>query len=428
MSSPLNLQQWLAKLEHISPNNIDLGLSRCQIILDRLEFNKQWPLISVAGTNGKGSCVAMLESILVASGYQVASYTSPHIFQFNERIKINSKEVDDDLICEAFEKIEAIRQEILLTYFEYTTLASMIIFDQMPLDVVIMEVGLGGRLDAVNVLDADVAIVTSIGLDHQDWLGSTREQIAIEKAGICRQEKPCVIAEADSPASLIKTVADVNAKLYQNNNQYCYEILESCWSWECAELQLNYKDIPLPNLNGDVQVQNAAAVLMSLQLLKQIKVTEEQIFAGLQNIKISARFEVFNIEGKEVIVDVAHNAEAVFELNEMLMQRQVVGDDFALFGALMDKNIASIYQSIKQTINHWSVVSIKNERGCDSGHIKKVFDGVGCLDELSLFEDVEEALNKTLKKMKNNDRLIVFGSFYLVADVLKLLKNRLYFN
>jgi dihydrofolate synthase/folylpolyglutamate synthase len=317
------LDDWLGWQETLHPKAIDLRLERVRTVLQRLQPEPPaYTVITVGGTNGKGSCVAMLDSILRAAGYPVGAYSSPHLLRYNERIRINGVEADDAAICRAFARIDAVRSEISLTYFEFGTLAALELFREAGVDVAVLEVGLGGRLDAVNVLDADAALVVSIGIDHVDWLGADRDSIGYEKAGIYRAGRPAICADPDPPLRLVEYAASIHARLLCVNRDYQFARTDATWRWQSGDWR--FDALPLPALAGNHQLGNAAAALMTLiSLQDRLPVSPEAIPTGLINAKLPGRFQI--IPGPvEWILDVAHNPHAAAALADQLRGRPVL--------------------------------------------------------------------------------------------------------
>jgi dihydrofolate synthase/folylpolyglutamate synthase len=417
-----NVADWLAYQESLNVKSIELGLERVKAVYDRLQLAPDWrAVITVAGTNGKGSCVAMLTSILTQGGYRVGTYTSPHLFRYNERICVNGQPVNDATLCEAFEKVEAARHEVALTYFEFGTLASLVIFAQASLDAVVLEVGLGGRLDAVNIIDPDVALITALDIDHVDWLGADRDSIAREKAGIMRPGKPMVCIDPDPPQSLHEQVRQLGAEAYFINRDFACEAMdESCWRWRYHSQ--SSVDYPYPPLVGEFQLQNAAGAIMCLALLKQrLPLNEQSIAEGLKRTSIAGRFQV--IPGEVVrIFDVAHNTQAAQALALNLNNMPCASRTLAVLGMLEDKSIAQVAHAMAPVVDHWYVGALQVPR---AANVEYLADQVhkGLADdraEISVLTDIESAYGAARDAAAKGDRIVVFGSFYTVAAVLPL--------
>ena len=333
--------------------------------------------ITVAGTNGKGSCIAYLEAIYRAQGYKVGAYTSPHILKYNERIKIDGKPVADDLICKAFERIEQVRDQTSLSYFEFGTLAALDIFSRADLDIQLLEVGLGGRLDAVNIVEPDAAIISSIGIDHVAWLGETREKIGFEKAGIFRANVPAIIGDPNPPAALKQVADDKQAIFYAIVNDYGYAKQEDGWQWRFGNKQIN--QLPEPALKGEHQYRNASAVIMAINLLAdKLPVAEQAIWQGLANVQLPGRFQL--IDGIiPVLLDVGHNPEAVQTLVEYLQQNFPNRRIHAIFSMMKDKDIAEVLRIMDPVVTSWFFCAAGKSQGrhgnIDAGNICTTLHG-----------------------------------------------------
>ncbi len=370
-------------------------------------------VITVAGTNGKGSSVAMLESILLAAGYRVGCYTSPHLLRYNERIRINGAEVEDEALCESFEHIDQAREDISLTYFEFGTLAAFDLFNRAELDVAVLEVGLGGRLDAVNLINADVALITPVDLDHAVWLGSDRESIAREKAGILRPGQPAVCSDPVPPQSLFEVAAEHGALLHCLGREYGFSKTAEGWRWQVDEE--TPISLPMPALRGEFQLQNAAGVLMVLQLLAyRIPLTLQQLCRGLLTARLPGRFEL--IPGDVVeIADVAHNPQSAAALAGNLRQMPVDGRTLAVVAVLADKDHEAIVRIMAPVMDAWYVAGLDIPRGGATGPLAVAVEAVtGRRPTVS--ETVQEALHQARTIAQPGDRIVIFGSFYTVAE------------
>jgi len=394
------LQKWLSWQEQLHWQSIDLGLERCQIIAERLDLLKpDFKIITVAGTNGKGSSVVMLENIYKSNGYIVGRYTTPHLLKYNERIVINGKMIADQEICEAFENIEEKRGEVSLTSFEYSTLAAVWLFEKYKVDVAILEVGMGGRLDAVNIWDADAALITAIDIDHAAFLGNDRETIAKEKAGILRPNQIAVCSDPNPPQSLLEYAKQLGVSLKYN-----------------LELNEEYKK-QLSHL-PTYQLQNAAGVLQLIELFnKIIPINENKIKEGLQNFKWAGRFQKIAAPF-ECIVDVAHNPQGAKVLKEALQNQPCQGETFALVGMLNDKDILNTLKEMLPVIDHWNVANLKGERGEKAIVLEKHLRDLG-ITNIQTYSTVWEGYQNLLLKLNPLDRLIIFGSFFTVAAILE---------
>lgn len=415
----------MAWIETLHPRKIELGLERVHAVLERLQWRRPgYRVITVTGTNGKGSTVAMLEAILRAAGYRVGTYTSPHLIRYNERVRVDGVDATDDALCAAFERIEAARGNIPLTYFEFGTLAAFDRFARAGIGVAVLEVGLGGRLDAVNVIDADAAIVASIGIDHTQWLGDTREAIGREKAGVFRKDRPAVCADPDPPASIADQAQAVGARLYQRNRDFSLERGESGWTWRAGSTLR--AGLPFPVLRGDYQLDNAAGALMALETLKGVlPVSQAHIREGLLAANVRGRFQA--LPGLPVrVLDVAHNPDAVHRLAQTLRQQQVAGRTLAVFGMLRDKDIVSVARSMKDIVDAWYVTSLgATERGATAREVAQAIALAGSDKPVTAFNDARAAYAAARRDAAAADRIVVFGSFYMVGDILSLPKQEL---
>lgn len=412
------LDEWLTWQETLHPNKIDLGLDRVGQVLQRMELeHPPYTVITIAGTNGKGSSVALLESILSAAGYKVGAYTSPHLLRYNERIRIDRKEVEDQQLCRAFERIDRARDDVSLTYFEFGTLAAFEIFQHAGIDVAILEVGMGGRLDAVNVLDSDVALVTAVGIDHIDWLGGDRETIGREKAGIFRNDRPAVCSDPASPESLLEHAAQLDTRLYRIGKDFDYAIHEKSWSWWGPGRR--YDDLPCPSLRGSFQFQNAAAVIMVLELLEaRFPVNREQLAFGLALAEIPGRFQIMPGD-IPCILDVAHNPHGARALAQALGRQPCSGRTHAVMGMLAGKNIKGVIEEMMPVVDTWHMAGLAVERGAPVAGLVADLQSVGQDMPVRQYPDVVSAWQGAYAVAQPHDRVVVFGSFYTVAEVLR---------
>ncbi len=410
------LDDWLQWQESLHPSAIELGLERPGKVLRTLGLDApRHTVITVAGTNGKGSSVAMLESILRAAGYRVGCYTSPHLRCYNERIRIDGVPVDDACLCEAFERIDRARGDISLTYFEFGTLAAFDIFEQAALDVAVLEVGMGGRLDAVNLLDADVALVTAIDVDHAAWLGNDREAIGYEKAGVFREGKPAVCSDPHPPATLLQYAEQLGAPLYCLNRAYRFEREGDGWLWRGEEI--SRAALPLPALHGRFQLQNAAGVLMVLSLLNDtLPVAPQHLRQGLHAVSLPGRFQV--VPGAvTVILDVAHNPQSAAALADNLAEIPVAGTTHAVVAMLADKDITQVLRRMAGVVDDWYPAGLDVFRGTDGSALAAAITESGVKVDTAYFS-VAAALAAAQNAAKGGDRIVVFGSFHTVAEAL----------
>jgi len=412
-----SLSAWLTWQETLHPNAIDLGLERVRIVAQRMHLlQPPYALIAVGGTNGKGSTVAMLEAILFAAGYRVGAYTSPHLLRYNERVRVNGIEASDTQLCAAFARVDAARGDTSLTYFEFGTLAALDIFAHAKLDVAVLEVGLGGRLDAVNVLDADVALVTSVALDHTEWLGADRDSIAREKAGIYRAGRPALFGETDVPRSLQQHAHDIGATLYRYGTDFGARPAANAWSW--WGLGKERHALVLPALRGPHQLQNAAGVLMALELLAaRVPVTQAQIRTGLLTVALPGRFQV--LPGPVTrIYDVAHNPHGARALAQTLRTHPCNGRTFAVCGMLRDKDISATVAELGGLVDAWYVAPVSSLRSASADDLAAAVRAAAAGKPVVACPDIAAAQQQALADARDGDRIVVFGSFYTVAAAL----------
>ena len=415
----MNLTDWLGYIESIHPSTIDLTLERIKIVIERLNLDISFPVLTVGGTNGKGSTCSILESIYREAGYKVACYTSPHFLNFNERIKIQTLAVSDEVICEAFSRIESAREGVTLTYFEYGTIAAMIIFSEAHVDVAILEVGLGGRLDAVNVFDADCAIVTTVDLDHMDYLGHTREAIGFEKAGIYRTEKTSICGDFDPPQSLIKHAELIHADLKIIGKDFGYEAHHDSFDFLIDSTFV--MNLPLPKLQGDFQLANATNALMAVKAMEdKLPLTEISIQKGITLTLLPGRFQEVK-KMPSLILDVAHNPQAARSLSHNLKTHVVLGKTIAVFSILKDKDIFGVINELNLDIDDWFIAEIQNERAASIENISNTIQKINLSAHIEAFKNIQEAYQFASKEVTRNDRIIVFGSFFTVADIMKII-------
>ena len=423
--TPKNLAEWLALLEQRHSKEIDMGLDRVLAVKQKLDIHYNCPVIMVGGTNGKGSTCAMLESILLRAGYKVGLYSKPHFLDFNERARINGEPVDDQSLTDIFKEVEEARGDVSLTYFEFTTLAICQLMAKAPLDVVILEVGLGGRLDAVNVIDADVAIVTSIDIDHVDYLGDTREKIGFEKAGIFRKDQVAICSDPVPPQSLIDHAQAIGADLHLFGRDFNYNGDKQQWNFAGREQRRN--SLAYPSLRGANQLLNASAVLMALEALRfQLPVGAQEVRTGLVTVELPGRFQV--LAGRPtVILDVAHNPHAAATLSQNLDNMGFHPYTYAIFGSMLDKDIAGILANIKEKIDHWCVTDLPLPRAASAQQLSEKLAEQGVVEgkesSINQFTSPENAYEYAMSKAGENDRILVFGSFLTVAGVMRALKK-----
>ena len=411
------LDEWLSWQETLHPMNIELGLERVATVFQLLHAEPpSFPVITVAGTNGKGSSVAMLEAILLAAGYRVGTYTSPHLMIYNERVRLDGEPVKDDKLIASFARIDEARQDTTLTYFEFGTLAALDIFYRESPDVVVLEVGLGGRLDAVNIVDPDVALITSISVDHAEWLGDDRELIAVEKAGIMRAGRPVVFSGRNMPASLARRATQLGATLSALGRDFDFQARRSDWEWQAGKQPAI--TLPRPALGGQHQLENAAGVLMALTCLaRRLPVQESDMQQGLQAVKLPGRFQVINND-VTWILDVAHNPDGVARLVEMLVANPVSGRTLAVIGMMRDKDIPAVINHLQPEVDAWYTATLPAPRSADADSLAEIIQNQTQQVEVQACVDVSTACEAAKAAASNHDRILVCGSFYTVAAVL----------
>ena len=428
-SMPTTLADWLSTLESRHPKAIDMGLERVARVRDALGLKLECPVITVGGTNGKGSTCAMLEAILLQAGYKVGLYTSPHLVNFNERARLAGEIVGDDALVEQFAAVEAARGDVSLTYFEFTTLAILRLFAQSGLDAVVLEVGLGGRLDAVNVIDADVAVVTSVDIDHTEYLGVTREQIGFEKAGIFRAGRPAICSDPVPPQSLIDHAEKIGADLWLLGRDFNYAGDKQQWNYGGRSVRRNA--LGYPGLRGANQLLNACAALAALEALRdRLPLGAQEVRSGLAMVELPGRFQV--LPGRPtVILDVAHNPHAAAALAQNLGNMGFHPYTYAVFGAMADKDIDGIIAHMKPHVDHWCVTDLPMARAAGAVDIaaklaEAGIDGGGAADaehSITTFDTPAEAYANARSRAGENDRIAVFGSFLTVAGVIAARKS-----
>ncbi|PKB21545.1 bifunctional tetrahydrofolate synthase/dihydrofolate synthase [Janthinobacterium sp. 64] len=428
---PTTLPDWLAMLEtRHSETQINMGLDRVQAVKARMQLAFTCPVIMVAGTNGKGSTCAMLESVLLRAGYKVGLYIKPHFLDFNERARVLGEMASDEQLVASFHAVEAVRGDTPLTYFEFTTLAILHLLSQAKLDVAILEVGLGGRLDAVNVIDADVAIVTSVDIDHTDYLGDTREAIGFEKAGIFRPGKAAICSDPVPPQSLIDHAAAIGADLWLMGRDFNYSGDKQQWNYGGREQRRN--SLAYPSLRGANQILNATAVLAALEVLKlTLPVGAQEVRTGLVTVELPGRFQV--LPGRpSVILDVAHNPHAASALNQNLGNMGFHPYTYAVFGSMQDKDIDGVLAAMSEHVDHWCLTGLPSPRAATASElaakVQIMLEDKPDSSEhtVSIFDDPAQAFANAMSRAGENDRIVVFGSFLTVAGVMKARKSSLH--
>ena len=417
------LNEWLDYILSSHPENvIELGLTRMKKMLDRLDIHFDCPVITVAGTNGKGSTCAMLEAIYRAAGYKTAMHTSPHMLSFNERAQINGEIVEDAPLVEAFREVEAARARMPLTYFEFTALGILRVFQKAKPDVVILEIGLGGRLDAINALQSTASIVTTIGIDHEAYLGNTRDAIGWEKAHIYRQGHPAVCADKNPPVKLLQYAKALKTNLVIACKDF------SVTEEDCGRMRfkmgVNDWDLPRPVLRGRNQMDNAAGVLaLIVSLMNKLPVTIADIEKGLTTVRITARFEKVQSD-PTVILDVGHNPHAANVLAQNIRDVKTQGKVIAVFGMLADKDMIDVVKIMSEVIDEWFITGLPGPRGASVDVLYKVMLEAGVEDgKITQCEGVEEAFNLAKRQASIIDTIIIFGSFVTVTAALPLVQT-----
>ncbi|MDP1651153.1 MAG: bifunctional tetrahydrofolate synthase/dihydrofolate synthase [Rhodocyclaceae bacterium] len=449
-AAPACLDDWLVHLERLHPRGqagIELGLERARQVRDVLQQRQTCPVITVGGTNGKGSTCAMLERILRAAGYRVGVYTSPHLLRYNERVRLNGVPADDADFCVAFARVEAARRDVPLTYFEFGTLAAWEMFAVASLDAIILEVGLGGRLDATNIYDADCAVVTTVALDHMDYLGPTREHIGREKAGVCRAGRPLICGDADPPQSVAEVCRRSGAEFQCIGRDFGFLRQEGQWQyWGKGGRMLG--GLAYPALRGDCQLNNAACAIAALDTLRdRLPVTAQDIRRGLAEVEVAGRCQV--LPGRpQIVLDVAHNPQAAAELARSLGGMGFARTTWAVFGMMADKDIAGVVAALGQRVDHWLPCDLPGPRAATAialaEAIRKVGAGppradappvggsepglrawgaikVGAGGTAQTFSSPAAAFAFAQENAGVDDRILAFGSFLTVAGVMRSL-------
>ncbi len=417
LSFPNSVAGWLAYIESLHPATIEMGLSRVREVADRLNLRFNYLVITVGGTNGKGSTCAMLERIYTQAGYQVGCYTSPHLLQYQERVRFNGQLIADTLLCDAFLAVEQRRGEIALTYFEMGTLAALWAFEQAGLDIAILEVGLGGRLDAVNIVDADCAIVTNVDLDHMEFLGNTREAIGFEKAGIYRAQQVAICGDLHPPSALLTHAQQLNATLARNGVDFSVTPQATAALYQDAQGTLLFSQLAL---QGAYQWQNAASVIYAVRALQtKLKVDTETLVSSISMTQVTGRFQYWH-HAPDIILDVAHNPHAARALRHNLETiRAGGGRVYAVFSMLADKDIPAVIAELHSMIDVWAIAPIVHPRAAKLDYLLSCLQPHVSQDHIHCFERLAMALSHCYNKATKNDKIIVFGSFFTVAAILQ---------
>ncbi len=423
MARMRTLDGWLSYIEQQHPRSIEMGLDRVREVAVRMALEKPAArVITVGGTNGKGSTVAFIEAIAHAAGWKVGAYTSPHLLRYNERVRIEGEDADDASLVEAFEAVEAARGDTPLTYFEFGTLAALWLFQRSGLDLAVLEIGLGGRLDAVNMVDADVAVITTVDIDHTDWLGSDREAIGAEKAGIARAWKPLVLGELDSPSSVLRHAYAIGANALRLGSDFFHEPIDSRrWRWREVGAEL---ELPLPALSAPSQRANAATAIAALRALPGEPVPAEAFAEGVARAALPGRLQRLECDGIDVVLDVGHNPQAARELAAWLQAHPIAGATRVVFAALADKDVVGVVEAFAGVPVHWFLAGLTlGQRSQTAEHLAARLEGALKQDAPGLHATVADALQAARDASVPGDRVLVFGSFHTVADAMQALHS-----
>ena len=406
---------WLQWLETLHPKKIDLSLDRVKTVIKTLSLTSlTYKVITIGGTNGKGSCVALLDSVYREAGFQVGTYTSPHLWRFNERICFNAVDVSDEELIDLFVAINNARGNITLSYFEYATLAALLYFSWVKADIALLEVGLGGRLDAVNAVDSDASLLTSIAIDHQEWLGDTREKIGYEKAGIMRLRKPTVLADRDCPESVMNYAEQVQTKVKRIGYEFDGTLDNVGWIY--SGLNGEKRELPFPIFGGDGQLTNAAGCVAVVEALQQkLPVSNDALVCGLGKAQLGARAERLEIDGVTWVFDVAHNPAAAIALSKVLDRYPVDGRTLAVVAIMSDKDLVGVLEPMLPMVDEWLITQTEGERCASAESLIEVLDG-GVM--VTAYPDIATACEQAKRNANQGDRVLVYGSFYLVGPAM----------
>ncbi|MEA9732339.1 bifunctional tetrahydrofolate synthase/dihydrofolate synthase [Xanthomonas campestris] len=420
MTTPNTLSDWLAYIEQQHPSAIAMGLERVREVATRLQIAAPAAhVIVVGGTNGKGSTVAFIEAIGRAAGWKVGAYTSPHLLRYNERVRIDGVEASDAQLVAAFAAVEAARGDTALTYFEFGTLAALWLLQQSALELAVLEIGLGGRLDAVNIIDADVAVITTVDIDHTDWLGEDREAIGAEKAGIIRGWKPVVLGEIDPPSSVLGRAYQLGANAIRAGSDYFHEPIDAQhWRWRDVAQTL---ELPMPALQAPMQLANAAAAIAALQALP-VEVPATAWAQGVAAAQLPGRLQRVARDGVELMLDVGHNPQAARALAQALGTATPAGTTVALYAALADKDVRGVVEALTGCVDQWALAGLEGARGQSAEALRARLQGTAAA-QAACHGDVAGALHAVLAEAQPGDRVLVFGSFHTVADALQALHS-----
>lgn len=415
---PQTLSAWLSHIEQQHPATIDMGLERVRSVAQALGLAQPGAhTVVVGGTNGKGSTVAFIEAIARAAGWKVGAYTSPHLLRYNERVRIDGQDVTDEALMAAFNAIEDARGSTTLTYFEYGTLAALYLFAQAGLDLAVLEVGLGGRLDAVNIVDSDVAVITTVDIDHSEWLGEDRETIGVEKAGIIRGWKPVILGETDPPSSVLARAYLLGANAIRGGSDFFADVIDAQqWRWRDVGFSI---DLPTPALRGPIQLRNAASAIAALRTLDK-PLPRAAIAEGVANARIRGRLQSVQRTGVDVLVDVGHNPQAARELAAALKAAPVAGRTWAVFAALQDKDAAGVVEALGGQVDDWHLAGLDGARAQSAQALQaRLHDTAAAAAQQHA--TVADALEAALAAAAAGDRVLVFGSFHTAAQALQWL-------
>jgi dihydrofolate synthase / folylpolyglutamate synthase len=421
----VNLSEWLELQESVHARSIDLGLERVALVARSLEVTTPpYRVITVAGTNGKGSTVALLEGLLRSGGYRTGTLTSPHLLHYNERVRLDGAQASDAALVSAFERIERARGRTTLTFFEYNTLAALLVFADASVEVAVLEVGLGGRLDATNVVDPEVAVLASVGFDHRDWLGDTLEAIGAEKAGIFRAGRPAVLGTAQMPDSVYAAIERLHARAVVAQRDFDWSVGERRWSYRGLHIAL--ADLPPPALEGSIQFRNASTAFAAYESLSGARpLTVARASEALRSVHLPGRFQIVRVPGHgqgdsvEWILDVAHNEPAAEVLAENLGVRRVAGKTYAVCGILRDKDVEAIGRVLQPSIDEWIVCALPGSRGSSAAELAHRLAASGCSAQQAA--SVSEGCELARARARSGDRVVVFGSFAAVGSALQWL-------
>ncbi|CAN7430858.1 bifunctional tetrahydrofolate synthase/dihydrofolate synthase [Pseudoxanthomonas sp. LjRoot143] len=423
MRAMRTLDDWLSHIEQQHTRPIEMGLDRVRAVATRLPLGRPGArVITVGGTNGKGSTVAFIDAIARVAGWKVGAYTSPHLLRYNERVRIDGKEADDASLVAAFESVEAARGDTPLTYFEFGTLATLWLFERAGLDLAVLEIGLGGRLDAVNIVDPDVAVITTVDIDHTDWLGNDREAIGAEKAGIARAWKPLVLGEVDSPSSVLRHAYALGANALRLGSDFFHEPIDSQrWRWREVGAEL---ELPSPALSAPSQRTNAATAIAALRALPGAPVPDGAFAEGVAGAALPGRLQRSERDGVDVVLDVGHNPQAARELAAWLQAHPIAGATRVVFAALADKDVVGVVEAFAGAPVHWFLAGLAlGQRSQTAEQLAARLEGALEQDAPELYATVSDALQAARDASVPGDRVLVFGSFHTVADAMRVLHS-----